>query len=43
MDLLSADATWVAHDFNHLGQTVAKQHTAAVGPWREFLPTIDTP
>jgi hypothetical protein len=39
-------ATWVVHDLNHLGQTVktmAKQYSAAVGPWREFLPIIDAP
>jgi hypothetical protein len=39
-------ATWMAHDLNHVGQivkTMAKQYTAAVGPWREFLPIIDAP
>jgi len=39
-------ATWVVHDLNHLGQivkTMAKQYTQAVGPWREFLPIIDSP
>jgi uncharacterized damage-inducible protein DinB len=39
-------ATWVVHDLNHLGQiakTMAKQYTEAVGPWREFLPIIDSP
>jgi uncharacterized damage-inducible protein DinB len=39
-------ATWVVHDFNHVGQivkTLAKQYTRAVGPWREFLPIIDAP
>jgi hypothetical protein len=39
-------ATWVVHDLNHLGQvvkTMAKQYTEAVGPWREFLPIVDTP
>lgn len=39
-------AAWVVHDLNHLGQavkTMAKQYTAAVGPWREFLPIIDAP
>jgi hypothetical protein len=39
-------AAWVVHDLNHLDQifkTMAKQYTAAVGPWREFLPIIDAP
>ncbi len=39
-------ATWVVHDLNHLGQivkTMAKQYTAAIGPWREFLPIVDAP
>jgi DinB superfamily len=39
-------ATWVVHDLNHLHQTVkamAKQYTAAIGPWREFLPIVDAP
>ena len=39
-------ATWVVHDLNHLGQIVkamAKQYTAAVGPWRAFLPIVDAP
>ena len=39
-------ATWVVHDMNHLGQivkTMAKQYTAAVGPWRAFLPIVDAP
>lgn len=33
-------ATWVAHDLNHLGQVVrvmARQYSAAVGPWRANL------
>jgi DinB family protein len=33
-------ATWVAHDFDHLGQVVrvmAKQYSEAVGPWRQYL------
>ncbi len=37
-------ATWVVHDLNHLGQivkTMSKQYSAAVGPWRAFLPIID--
>ena len=39
-------ATWTVHDLNHLGQivkTMAKQYTAAIGPWREFLPIVDAP
>jgi uncharacterized damage-inducible protein DinB len=38
-------ATWVVHDLNHLGQTVstmARQYTEAVGPWREYLPILDS-
>jgi hypothetical protein len=37
-------ATWVVHDFNHLGQivkTMAKQYTEAIGPWRSLLPIVD--
>ena len=33
-------ATWVAHDLGHVGQMVrvmARQYTAAVGPWRGYL------
>ena len=33
-------ATWVAHDLDHLGQiarVLARQYTAAVGPWRKYL------
>ncbi len=33
-------ATWVAHDLGHLGQIVrvmARQYSAAVGPWRKYL------
>jgi hypothetical protein len=38
-------STWAIHDFNHLGQIVdvlARQHTAAVGPWRAFLGILET-
>ena len=38
-------ATWVVHDLNHVNQivkTMAKQYGDAVGPWREFLPLLDT-
>jgi hypothetical protein len=37
-------ATWVVHDFNHLGQivkTMSKQYRDAIGPWRAFLPIVD--
>lgn len=37
-------ATWAIHDLNHLGQIVnvlARQHAAAVGPWRAFLGILD--
>ena len=33
-------AAWTVHDLNHLGQIVrvmAKQYSAEVGPWKEFL------
>jgi hypothetical protein len=33
-------ATWVAHDLDHIGQTVrvmAKQYAQAAGPWRAYL------
>ena len=36
-------ATRVVYDLNHLGQTVktmARQYRDAVGPWREFLPSL---
>ncbi len=39
-------AAWVVHDLNHVSQivkTMAKQYTNAVGPWRAYLPIIDTP
>jgi hypothetical protein len=39
-------AAWVVHDLNHLDQiakTMAKQYTAAIGPWRAFLPIVDAP
>jgi DinB family protein len=38
-------STWAIHDLNHFGQIVdvlARQHTAAVGPWREFLGILET-
>jgi hypothetical protein len=37
-------ATWAVHDLNHVGQVVdvlARQHTAAVGPWRAFLGILE--
>jgi uncharacterized damage-inducible protein DinB len=33
-------ATWVCHDFSHLGQMarlLAKRHQEAVGPWAQYL------
>jgi hypothetical protein len=33
-------ASWVAHDLAHLDQitrTLARQYTADVGPWRDFM------
>jgi hypothetical protein len=36
-------ATWVAHDLGHLAQiarVMAKQYTAAVGPWYAYLPVL---
>ena len=36
-------ATWVAHDLGHLAQisrVMAKQYTAAVGPWTAYLPVL---
>ena len=33
-------ATWVVHDLNHIAQisrVMAKQYTAEVGPWKEYL------
>lgn len=38
-------ATWVVHDLGHLAQltrVMSKQYTEAVGPWREYLPVLDT-
>lgn len=39
-------ATWVAHDFNHIGQVVevlARQYGEAVGPWRAYLAILTRP
>jgi uncharacterized damage-inducible protein DinB len=36
-------ATWVVHDFNHVGQVVevmSRQYDEAVGPWKAFLPIL---
>jgi hypothetical protein len=36
-------ATWVAHDFNHIGQiaeVMSRHYKDAVGPWVEFLPIL---
>ena len=33
-------STWVVHDLNHIAQisrVMAKQYTAEVGPWKEYL------
>lgn len=35
--------TWVAHDLGHIAQIVrvmARQYSAAVGPWREYLTIV---
>jgi len=37
-------ATWVVHDLDHLGQvarTMAKRHTANVGPWIAYLSILN--
>jgi hypothetical protein len=39
-------ATWVAHDLSHIAQiarVMGRQYTEAVGPWRAYLPMLDTP
>ena len=36
-------STWVVHDLNHLVQisrVMARQYTAAVGPWRKYLRVV---
>ena len=36
-------ASWVAHDLGHIAQisrVMAKQYTAAVGPWKAYLPVL---
>jgi DinB superfamily len=38
-------ATWVVHDLSHIAQiarVMGRQYTKAVGPWREYLPMLDT-
>jgi uncharacterized damage-inducible protein DinB len=38
-------ATWVVHDFTHIGQVarvLAKQYGDAVGPWRAYLSILRT-
>lgn len=38
-------ATWVAHDLSHIGQIVrvmGRAYTDAVGPWRAYLPMLET-
>lgn len=37
-------STWVVHDLGHIAQiarVMAKQYTAAIGPWRAYLPVVD--
>lgn len=37
-------ATWVVHDLSHIAQiarVMGKQYTAAVGPWRAYLPMLE--
>jgi hypothetical protein len=39
-------ATWVAHDLSHIAQiarVMGRQYTAAVGPWRAYLPMLGAP
>ncbi len=39
-------ATWVMHDRGHVAQiwaVMAKQYTAAVGPWTAYLPVLTRP
>jgi hypothetical protein len=36
-------ATWVTHDLDHVAQiarVMAKQYTAAIGPWQEYISII---
>ena len=38
-------ATWVTHDLSHIAQiarVMGRQYTAAVGPWRAYLPMLGT-
>jgi DinB superfamily len=38
-------ATWVAHDLTHVAQvsrTMARHYRQAVGPWRAYLPALDS-
>lgn len=38
-------ATWVAHDLSHIAQIVrvmGRQYGEAVGPWRAYLPMLQT-
>jgi hypothetical protein len=37
-------AAWVVHDLNHTQQilkALARHHSAAVGPWRQFLAILE--
>ena len=36
-------ATWTVHDLSHISQmtrVMCKQYSAAVGPWKEYLPVL---
>ena len=38
-------ATWVAHDLSHLAQiyrVMCRQYGQAVGPWKQYLPLLNT-
>ena len=38
-------ATWVVHDLSHIGQilrVMCKQYGETVGPWREYLPILNS-
>jgi hypothetical protein len=38
-------STWAVHDLGHLAQisrTMAKRYREQVGPWRAYLPVLDS-
>ncbi|MEN3335781.1 MAG: hypothetical protein V7641_5146 [Blastocatellia bacterium] len=38
-------ATWVAHDLSHVAQilrVMCRQYSEAVGPWKQYLPLVNT-